>query len=195
MPMTLRMLSILLAPAVAAIAACSQEKAPADANGAETNAAVPVAPPVVQLIDASGKSIGSVTMSEDPNGVTVKLAAAGLPAGVHGVHLHEAGRCDTPDFKSAGAHWNPADKKHGRDNPEGAHLGDLANFDVAAAGESSTTFLIGGVSYGAGPQMLADADGTSIVVHAKADDYKTDPSGESGDRIACAILAPPQSSN
>jgi Cu-Zn family superoxide dismutase len=144
-----------------------------------------------QLLDADGKAIGQVAMSEDAGGVTLKVTAAGLPVGAHGVHLHEKGVCEGPDFKSAGAHWNPASKQHGRDNPMGAHLGDLANMEAAEGAEATSTYMVAGVTMGGSGNALADADGTSLVVHAKADDYKTDPSGDSGDRIACAVLAPP----
>ncbi len=115
-----------------------------------------------------------------------------MPPGDHGIHLHEKGLCDGPKFESAGAHWNPAGKKHGRDNPAGAHLGDLANLVVAANGTASVSIPVDDVMMKSGANMLADADGTALVIHAKADDYKTDPSGDSGDRIACAVLAGPK---
>ena len=139
-----------------------------------------------------GKALGSVSLSEDAGGASMTVNASGMPAGVHGIHLHEKGLCDGPKFASAGAHWNPASKQHGRDNPQGAHLGDLANLTVGADGTATTTIPLAGVMMASGANMLADADGTSLVVHAKADDYKTDPSGDSGDRIACAVVAPPK---
>jgi len=139
-----------------------------------------------------GKALGSVSLSEDAGGASMTVNASGMPAGVHGIHLHEKGLCDGPKFASAGAHWNPASKQHGRDNPQGAHLGDLANLTVSADGTATTTIPLAGVMMASGATMLADADGTSLVVHAKADDYKTDPSGDSGDRIACAVVAPPK---
>ena len=142
-------------------------------------------------MDAGGKAIGTVEMSEDASGLTLKVTAAGLPAGTHGVHLHEKGMCEGPKFESAGAHWNPMTKQHGRDNPMGAHLGDLANMDATDGAEATSTYQVAGVTMVGTGNALADADGTSLVVHAKADDYKTDPSGNSGDRIACAVLAPP----
>jgi Cu-Zn family superoxide dismutase len=107
---------------------------------------------------------------------------------MHGIHLHAIGRCEGPDFKSAGGHWNPAGHQHGRDNPMGAHLGDLPNFDVAGQTVASLTLPVGGIT----AADLADADGTALVIHADPDDYKTDPSGNSGARIACAVLAPPR---
>ena len=141
---------------------------------------------------ADGAALGSVSVSEDANGAAMTVDASGMPAGVHGIHLHEKGLCEGPKFVSAGGHWNPGAKKHGRDNPAGAHLGDLANLKVTGAGTASATFTVPGAMMASGTDMLADADGTALVVHAKADDYKTDPSGDSGDRIACAVIAPPR---
>ena len=179
--------------AAALMSACQKPREPAADNGAEAPAtAEPAVPQTIALNGADGRPVGTVTLSEDANGVTIKIDASAIPAGTHGVHLHEKGLCDVPDFKSAGAHWNPMAKQHGRDNPLGAHLGDLANFEIDAAGTATTSFLAGGVSMNGAGNALADADGTSLVVHAKADDYKTDPSGDSGDRIACAVLAPPK---
>lgn len=139
-----------------------------------------------------GAALGSVSVSEDASGVRMTVNASGMPAGVHGIHLHETGRCDGPTFESAGAHWNPGDKQHGRDNPQGAHLGDLANIEVGADGAATVNTTVAGALMMSGANMLADADGTSLVVHAMADDYRTDPSGNSGDRIACAVIAPPK---
>ena len=161
---------------------------PNDASLLEGDAAALAAAQGFALAGADGAVMGRVTLSEDAGGVTIKVAAAGLPAGVHGVHLHEKGLCEGPKFASAGKHLNPGGKQHGRDNVLGAHLGDLANFEVAAGGGGSTSFLVAGVMI-SGASALADADGTALVIHAKADDYKTDPSGDSGDRIACAVLA------
>ena len=141
---------------------------------------------------ADGKALGSVSVSEDANGATMTVNASGMPAGMHGIHLHEKGLCDGPKFESAGAHWNPGAKQHGRDNPQGAHLGDFANLEVAGAGTATASFTVAGAMMASGANMLADADGTAIVVHAKADDYKTDPAGDSGDRIACAVIAAPK---
>ncbi len=179
----------------ALMSACQKPQQPSDemaANdmGAMNEAEPGAAMPAAQLMDGNGKAIGQVVMSEDANGLTLKLTVAGLPAGTHGVHLHEKGMCDGPKFESAGGHWNPAGKQHGRDNPMGAHLGDLANMDAPNGAEATASFLVAGVKMGGTENALADADGTSLVIHAKADDYKTDPSGSSGDRIACAVLAP-----
>jgi Cu-Zn family superoxide dismutase len=188
MPLRMHPMIFVAAASVVALTACSRQPGNALVNQVvDNNAAEPVAATEVQLIDSAGNAVGVVGVSEDANGVVLRLSASGLPPGTHGVHLHEAGRCDTPDFKSAGAHWNPTNRKHGRDNPEGSHLGDLANIQIAADGGGSSDFSIGATR-----SALADADGTSLVIHAKADDYKTDPSGNSGDRIACAVISAPK---
>jgi Cu-Zn family superoxide dismutase len=196
--MTHRIYLIAAVSAEALISACQKPAEPAandmaTANdmGAMNEAAPAATAQSAQLMDAGGKAIGTVEMSEDASGLTLKVTAAGLPAGTHGVHLHEKGMCEGPKFESAGAHWNPMTKQHGRDNPMGAHLGDLANMDATDGAEATSTYQVAGVTMGGTGNALADADGTSLVVHAKADDYKTDPSGNSGDRIACAVLAPP----
>jgi Cu-Zn family superoxide dismutase len=188
------------------LAACSREaEAPANdeaianeevANDISSNDAMmpgnAVAGQSFALADAAGKSLGSVSVGEGAGGLTLTVTASGMPAGTHGIHLHEKGLCDGPKFESAGKHWNPASKQHGRDNPQGAHLGDLANLTVGGDGTATASFTVAGAAMASGANMLADADGTSLVVHAKPDDYKTDPSGNSGDRIACAVLAAPK---
>jgi len=147
----------------------------------------------VALINATGQSIGSVRAWQTAGGVTFRIDATGLPHGVHGLHIHAVGRCDPPGFSSAGPHWNPAGRKHGMNNPAGPHAGDLQNVEVAANGVLATTVtlpgatLVGGVGAGG---TLIDADGAALVIHAQADDYVTDPSGNSGPRIACAVLQP-----
>jgi Cu-Zn family superoxide dismutase len=138
------------------------------------------------LVNAAGQSIGSVRAWQTAGGVTLRIDATGLPHGVHGIHVHSVGRCDPPDFASAGPHWNPLAKQHGMNNPAGAHAGDLPNVDVAANGVLGATVTVPGASMAS----LLDADGASLVIHAAADDYVTDPSGNSGARIACAVLRP-----
>lgn len=146
----------------------------------------------VSIIDGSGAVIGSVDVTEDANGTTLKIDVSGLETGLAGVHLHEVGSCDSPDFTSAGGHWNPAGAEHGRDNPAGAHLGDLANMGVNEGGDGRTTYLLAGVLREGTKFQIADEDGTALVIHAGPDDYRTDPSGESGARVACAVLAEPR---
>ena len=142
----------------------------------------PIEGPSAALVNSSGGTTGAVQAEARAGGTYLRIAVQGLAPGDHGLHLHAVGRCDPPGFQGAGAHWNPAGRQHGHLNPAGAHLGDLPNLTVSANGRGAINFMVAG--------QLADADGTSLVVHAKPDDYKTDPSGNSGDRIACAVLAP-----
>jgi Cu-Zn family superoxide dismutase len=192
--------AILAASAMSAVAlsGCTKSEPAADneavtnvAAGEESagNSAMAGVPQSFNFTGGDGRLLGQVTVSEDPAGLVMNINAIGMPAGVHGIHLHETGLCDGPKFESAGKHWNPAGKKHGRDNPEGAHAGDLANLTVAADGTATVSVPVADVKMASGPWMLADADGTALVIHAKADDYKTDPSGDSGDRIACSVVA------
>ena len=143
---------------------------------------VPVAN--VALVNASGASIGTVRVFSENTGITLRIDAKGLPPGIHGVHLHGVGRCDAPKFTSAGPHWNPTNRKHGHRNPEGFHTGDLGNLGVGADGKLVAGLLVPEATLA----QIRDADGTAIVLHAGADDEVTDPSGNSGDRIACAVL-------
>jgi len=138
------------------------------------------------LVNSAGQSIGTVRAWQTAGGVSFRISASGLPHGLHGVHVHAVGRCDPPDFKTAGAHWNPAGKQHGMNNPGGPHAGDLPNVEAAANGVLNATVTLAGASMAS----LLEADGAALVVHAAADDYKTDPSGNSGARIACAVLQP-----
>lgn len=115
-------------------------------------------------------------------------SVAGLGLGAHAIHVHAVGKCEAP-FTTAGPHFNPASKRHGFQSPQGPHLGDLPNIDTPAAGQLRFEFLLPGVSL-KGTNALLDADGASIVIHAGRDDYKTDPSGDSGSRTACGALIP-----
>ena len=142
----------------------------------------PAGGPTFALVGTAGQSLGSVRMWETPGGVTFRITASGLP---HGIHVHAVGRCDPPGFASAGAHLNPAARKHGLNNPAGPHLGDLPNVTVAANGVLQEAVTLAHTSFAS----LLDADGAALVIHAKADDYVTDPSGNSGDRIACAVIS------
>jgi superoxide dismutase, Cu-Zn family len=145
------------------------------------------------LVNASGQTIGSVRAWQTAGGVTFRVDATGLPHGIHGIHVHAIGRCDPPDFASAGPHWNPAGRKHGLSNPAGPHAGDLPNVEVSANGVLGQAATLAGASLFApagAPGALLDADGAALVIHAQADDYVTDPSGNSGGRIACAVIRP-----
>ena len=149
--------------------------------------------PPMPLLNSAGQPIGTVRAWQTSGGVTFRIDARGLPHGVHGVHLHSVGRCDPPDFTSAGPHWSPAARKHGVNNPAGPHAGDLRNVTVAANGALGETVTVSGASLLAPagtPGALLDADGAALMLHAQADDYVTDPSGNSGGRIACAVIQP-----
>jgi superoxide dismutase, Cu-Zn family len=139
------------------------------------------------VLDAKGATVGRAWISGDNGHAMLKLDVEGLPAGIHGVHLHTVGACTQPDFASAGGHLNPSGKMHGKDNPQGSHLGDLPNLTVEANGKGVLTAHVGGTDTELAAALF-DADGTAIVVHAGADDYRTDPSGNSGSRIACGVL-------
>lgn len=133
------------------------------------------------LRDGAGAVKGSVAVK----GTRLTVKVTGMTPGIKGVHVHEAGLCQGPDFKSAGGHWNPMAKQHGRDNPMGAHSGDLPNMRVNARGRGTLTITLPPEA------MKRPAGGLSLVVHAAADDYRTDPSGNSGARVACAVIYPP----
>ncbi|MFY7835891.1 MAG: superoxide dismutase family protein [Novosphingobium sp.] len=140
------------------------------------------------LLDASGKRIGEATLIA--NGGAIQLAAevAGLSPGDHGIHLHTTGKCDAPGFTTAGGHLNPSAHKHGMMNAAGPHMGDLPNITVKPDGTGSILTDLTGQSEDLRAAIF-DADGSAIVVHAGPDDYKTDPAGNSGGRIACGVLA------
>jgi len=143
----------------------------------------------VVLRDKAGQQVGLATLTEQTEGVRVEISATGLPPGPKGFHIHAVGKCDPPDFVSAGAHFNPTGKKHGRLNPEGAHAGDLPNLMVTGVGTGSLDATTKVVTLKPGvPGSLFGESGTSLVIHAQADDEKTDPTGNSGGRIACGVI-------
>ena len=138
------------------------------------------------LVNGTAQTIGSVRAWQTSGGVSFHIEARGLSHGIHGIHVHSVGRCDPPDFASAGPHWNPLGRQHGLNNPAGPHAGDMRNVEVEANGVLETTVTLPGASMAS----LLDADGAALVLHASPDDYVSDPSGNSGTRIACAVLQP-----
>jgi Cu-Zn family superoxide dismutase len=140
---------------------------------------------VAMLRTADGADVGRATVTEVTGGLRVTLDLQGLPPGTHGAHIHTVGRCDAPDFATAGGHFNPLGAKHGSMNPQGPHEGDMPNLIVGSNGRGT----IGAVLPAATMAALLDADGAAIVIHDKPDDLMTDPSGNSGGRIACGVFA------
>ncbi|HEV8586255.1 MAG TPA: superoxide dismutase family protein [Methylomirabilota bacterium] len=146
---------------------------------------------VAELKNPAGQSVGVARLTQVGNVVHIIMEAKGLPSGPHGVHVHAVGKCDPPDFASAGAHFNPLGKQHGALNPQGSHAGDLPNLTVAPDGTGRLETSTEQLSLGSGPTSVWDADGSAVVIHASPDDFKTDPTGNSGARIACGVLAKP----
>jgi superoxide dismutase, Cu-Zn family len=154
-------------------------------SGAQPNAAK------AKMVDVKGQEIGEATLTEISDGVLIKLNIAGKPSAVspgsHALHIHEVGKCEQT-FKSAGGHFNPFGKKHGYLDPHGKHLGDLPNIHVPDSGSLTVELFGPQLTLTAGKTGLLDADGSSLVIHAAVDDYRTDPAGNSGDRIACGVI-------
>ncbi len=160
------------------------------AAGCATMGQSPSAPmtATAEMKNAQGHTVGSVTLSQVGGGVRVVLDARGLPPGQHGVHIHTVGKCDPPDFTSAGSHFNPDGKKHGLQNPAGPHAGDLPNITIGSDGVGRLESMNERITLGEGATTLFDADGSALVIHAAPDDFKTDPTGNSGGRIACGVI-------
>lgn len=137
------------------------------------------------LKKADGTAAGSAIASVTPEGLSVSVSVTGITPGPHGVHVHMTGKCEGPAFASAGGHWNPGNTKHGLEAADGAHAGDMPNLTVAEDGTGTLTFVLRSGTLA----ELLDADGSAFVVHAGPDDQKTDPSGNSGDRVACGVFA------
>jgi len=138
--------------------------------------------------NAEGKSVGSAGLRETQDGVLITVNVTGVPQGLHAVHIHAVGKCEGPAFTSAGGHFNPLNKKHGLKSADGPHAGDLPDMYVNKDGVGRYEALMESITLGSGETSVFDADGSAIVIHASADDNMTDPSGNSGDRIACGVI-------
>ena len=149
---------------------------------------------VAELKDASGRDVGVANFTQVGNAVRIEVNAKGLPPGQHGVHVHEVGKCEPPAFTSAGGHFNPGHKQHGALNPQGWHAGDLPNITINPDGTGRLETATEQLTLGPGATSVFDADGSALVIHAQPDDFRTDPTGNSGARIACGVIvkAPPK---
>ena len=166
---------------------CGSHGAPgqvAPSDGGSSQA--PVTTAVANLQTSEGKPAGTATATSKDGSMMLSLRVEGMPPGEHGVHVHMTGKCEGPKFESAGGHWNPGGKQHGLQNPNGQHAGDMPNLAIVDDGRGMITYALKGATI----DGLLDADGSAMVIHAKPDDEKTDPSGNSGDRIACGVFGP-----
>jgi len=173
--------SLCVLMSVSLLSACGQ-------GGGDGNATEEQNIARAQLLGPENESLGEAIVGNGDDGLIVQIRAEGLSAGQHGVHLHAIGTCEGPDFKSAGGHWNPDGKEHGLDNPKGSHKGDFPNLDIGEDGKGSLEAVVPGVSLSGDKNPLLDEDGSAIVIHAGPDDLKSDPSGNSGGRVACGVL-------
>lgn len=140
------------------------------------------------IMNAQGQKIGTAVIKSMKGGVEIDAKVSDLPPGTHAIHIHSVGKCEGPNFMTAGGHFNPDMKHHGKDNPMGPHAGDLLNFEVGADGKAHIKTMDMSVTLGDGPNSLFHEGGTALVIHAGPDDYKTDPAGNSGARIACGVI-------
>lgn len=146
----------------------------------------------VTLKDGKGQDVGHAMISPaKEGGVSVALSLKNMPVGVSALHFHQVAKCEGPAFTSAGPHFNPMGKKHGMDNPDGPHAGDMPNITIPSGGTLETTVTNAKVTLGNEPNSLFANGGTALVVHASADDMKTDPAGDAGARIACGVITSP----
>ena len=179
-PSTLRAGALLISSLLAAGAVAAQAQPTSTPNSARA-----------VFLNAKGDSIGTATLIDTPNGVLIRADVANLPPGIHGFHIHETGKCEPgTGFSSAGGHFDPEGKKHGYMNEGGPHAGDMPNQHVADNGRLLTEVFNPRVRLKEGKAALLDADGSALVIHRTADDYRTDPAGTAGERLACGMIRP-----
>ena len=146
------------------------------------------APATAELKNGAGQTLGTATLTPVHGGVRILMETRGLPPGAKGVHIHEVGKCEGPQFTSAGGHFNPDKKEHGTMNARGPHAGDLPNITIGPDGNGRLETTTDRVTLGTGPTSVFDADGSALVIHAGPDDFMTDPTGNSGGRSACGVI-------
>ncbi len=139
------------------------------------------------ILKSNNLPAGTAALAQSGANIALAVNVSGLNDGTYAMHLHQTGKCEGPDYKTAGPHWNPGNRQHGLNNPQGAHGGDLPNLTVTGGGSARYSGVIPGILL-TGAAGLMDADGAAFIIHAKADDGTTDPSGNSGDRIICGVL-------
>ena len=182
----LRLLRPFGAPPILLLLACGSPSRP----GPALEAPAPDLGGVV-LRSGTGGEVGRVSLRQAGDRVVVRVRVNGLPSGLHGMHLHEIGRCQPPGFQSAGPHWNPGGRRsHGQENPRGPHPGDLGNLSVGEDGRGERTAEITGLEASAGIRAVLGGLGRALVIHANPDDERTDPAGNTGPRLACAAITP-----
>lgn len=181
--------TVLAAPLSALASLMLIACAPSKPDAKQETGPTPPIKATAQLFDAKGTKSGTAILTENGDGLKLQVQATGLVNGTYGMHLHMVGKCEGPKFESAGSHWNPSAKQHGLENPQGAHGGDLPNLEAVSSKPTDYTREVKGATLSKGGMAVLDADGTAIVIHSKPDDYKTDPSGNSGDRVICGVFA------
>lgn len=177
------MKNLMLIGVIFFVAGCSQKDLVLPVNGDIDHKLA------TSILDANGKGIGTAELTETTSGVKIRIVLSGLKPGKKAIHFHEVGKCEPPNFTTAGSHLNPSKKEHGFDNPKGYHAGDLPNLTVSKDGSVDLEIISPNVTLEKGKKnSLIDEDGSALIIHEGPDDYVTDPSGNSGDRIACGII-------